>query len=272
MELQVYRGNLASCLEQLKGESPASGMQVMQDRMAKFRKNPEDRTHFDTGAWLSENTNVVNCKIMLAIASFNPLLSYAVQAVQAHKSGKEFFLEDNILLHEKTAVQVLDEIAKADKNKTLAKRRVLIPEKKQIYKVSWDSFADDDIINWHARGRKLARNYGKFLHNDCGIDEVNVYLPEINLGNIARGNWLCGLGRGDGSVFGCDNRSLGDEDGAVFGGSSSGEASARKISEPKVRILQPSFEEVLNYSKQYVPEIVQSRFEKGLERFWQKKK
>jgi|GEM_PF-3765567 len=271
MELQVYRGNWASCLEQLKGESPTSGMQVIQDRIARFKKNSEDRTHFDTGAWLSENTNVVDSQIMVARAPFNPLVPYAKQAVQVHKNGKEFYLEDSILLQDKPAVQILAEIAKADKNKTLVKRRVLIPEQTQTYKVSWDNFADDDVIDWHAQGRKLARNYGKFLHNDCGIDEVTVYLPATNLGNIARGNWLYRLGGSDRSDFDCYNGNLSDEDGTVFGGFSSGEASARKISEPKVRIFQPSFENVLDYSRQYIPQVVQSQFEKGLAKLWKKK-
>lgn len=220
MSLQRYEGNWAKCLELPENlenmKSLADGRAVITDRINRYKVNPKDTEHVNKGTWLAENTNVVNEQILMARGQFNPLIQYAEQATQAHASGNEFFLTKNILLKGKLATKVLTEIAKADKGKLLQKRRVFTPSQNTTYDVSWDRFGDDDTIVWHAQNQKLAKEYGKFINDNFNISSVKVYLPVTNLGDIARGNWLFGLGRGDRPDFNCDSRILDDDYGSVF--------------------------------------------------------
>ncbi len=269
MKLQrIESGDWASCLTHLGRKTLADGKAVMLDRIEKGKDNNE---HVDKGTWLAENTNVVDGNILMARKDYNPLISYAKQAVTAHRIGRDFFLNDNILLQKRPVTQVLAEIVKADKNKPLHKRRVFTPSQRKTYNVSWDKFADDDVIAWHAQGNKLAREYGKFVHNDFGIDSVTVYLPVTSLGNIAIGNWLCGLVRDGRSGFGCSLGDLNDDNGSVFGVDFSAEGTPQKISREKVRISGPSLAEVLRFSRKYVPEVTRQEYESGISSLFGKK-
>ncbi len=262
MKLQrIKSGNWAYCLSQLGKKTLAEGREVMLDRI---QKGNDSNEHINKGAWLAENTNLVNGKILMARKDYNPLIAYAEQAVAAHRNGKEFFLDDAVLLQKRPAIQVLFEVAKTDKDKLLHKRRVFTPSQKKIYYVAWDEFADDDVVVWHAQGKKLAKEYGRFIHNDFGIDNVTIYLPVTNLGNIARGNWLCRLGRNGRSNFYCGDEFLYGGGGSVFRVDSSAEDTPQKISREKVRISKPSLADVLKFSRKYVSEAARQEYESGI--------
>lgn len=208
MVLLRCEGNWASCVSQLNGKVLASGMEVMLDRI---ERGKEDKEHFERGTWLaeggtwlSENTYVLDRQILMVRMPLNVLIPYAEKATEAHALGKEFYLTNEVLLQGKSAKQILSDIAREDKNKPLIERRVLVSSNDKAYDVSWDRFGDDDTMVWLAQSKGLAKDYGKFLHNDSGLDirSLRFYLPATNLGDIVRGNWLYGLGKKE-SFFSC---------------------------------------------------------------------
>ena len=89
MALQLIGpGSWANLLKRTKGKI-ATAEQLIRDRITR-----EDNTHYKTGAWTSENFNVINKRILGARAPFNPLMQYAEQAIEAHRRG-EFYLTEN---------------------------------------------------------------------------------------------------------------------------------------------------------------------------------
>lgn len=262
-------GNWAYCLAQLGKKRLATAREGMIDRIERYEANPNDRTHFDSGAWFSENFNRVDNRILGARAEFNPLIPYAEQASKAGYLQ----LSEDIKMKNKPVSQLLNEIAEKDLNKSLWQRRVVDFGEVKTHNVPTDSLADDDTIVWLAQGKELARDYGLFLRKpEINIKEVTVNHSPLAKEDYARGFWLCWLDRGSRSSFLCDDRSLDDGSGIVFGVSGkSALGTSQKSGQEKVRIFQPSFEDVLNYSRQYVPDIVQSKFEKGLKRHWENK-
>jgi hypothetical protein len=126
----------------------------MKDRI---ERGVNDKEHFNSGAWTAENFNIVNGRIYGARASFNPLIPYAKQAVQAHKAGEEFYLTSKIVDSKgKPYSQLLVEIADKDSKKPLERQRVADLGKVTTVAVPTDSFADDDTIVFLAEGKKPA--------------------------------------------------------------------------------------------------------------------
>ena len=178
MKLQRYNGNFAQCLAQLEEaeQKIATAKQGMQDRIARgVNSGPCSQ-----GAWFSENFNVVQERILVAREDYNPLIQYAQQAVDAHKSNNEFYLIDDILLNKKPASQVLARIAEQDAKIPVPKKRVFDMGKAKTHDIPTDSFADDEGIVFLAQNKKLAKDYGLFLKNKAGIPEVTFYLPVLS--------------------------------------------------------------------------------------------
>lgn len=222
MVLQRINGNWAHCLKHLGKLKLATAKQGIEDRIARGIK---DREHFERGAWFSENFNVVNERILGARAEYNPLIKYAEQATNAHKSANEFYLTDEIVDSNNIPyAKLLEQIAEQDAKKPIEEKRVIGLGKVKTHNVPTDSFADDDAIVWLAQGKELAHQYGKeFLLGKLGFKEVTVYHAPISKQNYTRGFWLCRLGWVGWSDFDCDGI-LGYGDGDVFGVSDSGEA------------------------------------------------
>ena len=263
-------GNWASCLAWLgRNKRLASAKEGMQDRIERYGVNREDREHFDSGAYFSEDFNRVNGRILGARAKFNPLIPYSEQAiVKGHLP-----LTEEIKMNGKPASQLLEEIAEKDAKKPIWQKRVVDLGRVETHKVPTDGFADCKTIVWLAQGEKLANDYGlNFLREKLDIQEVRVYHAPLEGEDAAFGFWLYWLGSYYRSYFDCDYRGLDSDYGSVFGVPlKSAEGTSQKFRQEKVRIFQPSFTDVLNYTKPYVPEIVQSKFEKGLRKFWKKK-
>jgi len=246
MELQRYDGNFAQCLAKVAGakQKQTSTRQGMQYRI----EQGVNSNACKKGFWGSENFNVVDNRILATIGEYNPLIPYAEQAVNCHRNGNEFYLNDNVLLQGKPATQVLKEIVEQDSGKPVSKRRVLDLGQAQTHNVPTDSFADDNGIVFLARGKKLANDYGLFLKNKAGISQVTFYLPSIQSKDYARGFWLCRLAVGDWSVFNGYDGGLGNDGGSVFGvrgKSKSAEGASQKISAEERKVL-PYTEKQLN--------------------------
>ncbi|MBS3091570.1 hypothetical protein J4217_03940 [Candidatus Pacearchaeota archaeon] len=243
MKLQrIDQGNWAYCLAQAKNANKrvSTGRELIEDRL---ERGVNDQTHFEGGAWTAEDSNVVDGAILLARAEFNPLIPYAKQAVEAQRTG-EFYLTDEIRKGKRPFTQVLRQIAEKDEIKPLEQKRVLNLGQAKTHPVPTDSFADDPTIRWKAESPELANRYGLFLRNELPenlrLPEVTVYLPRITGEDYARGHWLDGLDRNYRSAFICNDRSLSDDYGSVFGVSvESAEGTSRQINEPKVRGYTP---------------------------------
>lgn len=216
-------GDLAYCLKQLdiRDLRLASAKEGMLDRIERFNANPNDKTHFDSGAWFSENFNRVNKRILGARAEFNPLIPYIEQV--AYKGYLP--LSEEVRIKSKPALQLLNEIAEKDAIKPLWERRVIDLGKVKTYNVPTDSFADDDTIVWLAQSKELARDYGLFLRKpEIDIKEVNVYNAESEGKDSAFGFWMYGLNKyfwssfdGGGARFWCCHENLYYENGRAFG-------------------------------------------------------
>ena len=196
----MYRGDWASILTQLVEKNLGDTRAVLSDWVKKHQKISSLETH-DT--IVTENVNVIDKQIYFARAAFNPLILYAGKAVKANGSGifpygKDLHLTREVVFFEpferKKRVSLrLVEIAEQDKDEELSERRVYLSKRDQIYDVSSDCFADDEIITWLARDRILAQEYGTMLRTHYGINSVKVFLPSPHLGNIARGIFLRGF-------------------------------------------------------------------------------
>jgi len=230
MELQRYTGNFSKCLAEVAKakQKIATAKQGMEYRI----EQGVDSDVCQGGFWCPENFNVVDGRILAALGDYNPLIPYAEQAVNAHRGGKEFYLNDAVLLNGKPATEVLKEIAEQDSEKPVYKKRVLDLGQTSTHDVSTDSFADDDGIVFLARGKTFANKYGLFLKNQAGIPEITFYLPSISQENYSRGLWLCGLDGGYWSNFGGNYRGFGYVVGSRFGVSCkrSAEGASQKIS------------------------------------------
>ena len=239
----------------------------MQDRIKNYQN------HIENGAWVAENSNVVDGRFLLARAKFNPLIKYAGQVVEA-QVREEFYLNSEIVdTSGKPYKQLLNEIAEVDAKKPSDKKRVADLGKVVTHDVPTDCFADDKTIVFLAGGENLANQYGLFLRNqlpeELKIQSVKVYHPSLSNKDFARGVWLYGLDGRSRSDFECDGGDLYNVGGSVFGVSpirEVREAHAPKISESKIRIS--SIKDILRFSKDYIPSRDWKEFEKGLqERF-----
>jgi hypothetical protein len=277
MVLQRIIGNWAKCVEDAKarGLPLASAKEGIQDRMA-----PGNIEKHLSGAWFPLAFVNLGEKIYGVRKEFNPLIPYAAKAVEAHRTG-EFYLTDEIVdATGKPFLVLIKETAGKDKNKRDGAKRVIDLGQAVTHAVSTANLAQDRAIVFVAESKRLANDYGPFLKNDLPENlrrnDIMVYhmkqTPQTQ--NAVRGFWLCGLDRDDRSDFGCGNGDLADDSGSVFGGSfdtNTSEASAQKISRPKVRISKPSFSEIRAYARRYVPTAVQPEFFKGLGNFWKQK-
>jgi len=170
----------------------------------------------------------------------SPILANAEEATNCHRAGKEFYL---------TQEQVEESLV----NSVQFKDASSIPTNR---------FAEDERTSF-AFGRS-AGEYGEFL-KEAGIKEIPVYLANLEEKPFARQAWLRWIVDDYRSGLDGDGRYL-DFDNAVRG--------VRRV-EPRsgetVSIIStPSFTDIANYSRQFVPEFARKDFEKGLETFLRK--
>jgi hypothetical protein len=226
MALERINGDFASAYDSAQGKI-ATARQYMQERIAQGIGSDA----CTTGAWTSENFNCINGDIYGCLEKFNPLIPYRKEAFKAHRNSREFYLTSGVLLGNNPASKVILQIAEQDALKPAGKRRVINLGKTKTHIVPTDSFADEDAIVFLSRGKSLAKEYGLFLRNKAGIQEINFLLPLIQPQNYARSFWLYVVGPGFNSGFNGNNRSLNFVKGSVFRVcDSEGTEGAQKIS------------------------------------------
>ena len=133
-----------------------------------------------SGSYIKEGSVYVSDKSLLIRNS--PLLNQKLvqKAVQAHRNGSEFNINDKL-------VDKYQEQAEADKNKSPEKRRVLSLNKRGNFNIPTNRFKDEELTLWLFKD--LAENYGNFL-KDNNINEMPAYLTENNKEKFANQLWL----------------------------------------------------------------------------------
>lgn len=247
-------GNFVKCLAQISAREGkiATAEQAMQERI----RQGAGADICTRGFWLPENWNSIQGDILVGLQNYNPIISYARRAVNAHKKGEEFYLSNKVLLGGKPATQVLREIAEADAKKPVYKRRVLISKnKEQKTDVPTKRLGEEEEIIFLARGEKLAKDYGEFLY-DFGIEKTLIYRPSLLEGkDLARGFWLFGLVADDRSVFVGNHRYLGYEVGSLLGVyEKSAEGTSQKILPYTTKNLKLAEKELRSLSKILQPQ------------------
>ena len=238
MELMKYNGNFVKCEEQIETakQKKATARQGMQDRIALGLNS-----HYKSeGCWHPEGTARIESLNYWYLQQFAPTTHYSQETLEANKNGKYLSLTEEIKLGKKPASQLIKEIADAENYVKIPdyKKRILIPKNQQTFSVASDSLGDVDIAVFLARSQNLAEQYGNFLKEKCGIDNVTFYQISKNYDNVAAGFWLHGLERGDDSGFGGYNRAFDYADGSLFGVAKRKALSQRKSSaKPTQKIL-----------------------------------
>jgi len=152
------------------------------------------------GNWVREGVIYVPQKGIYLTKS-SPIMANAKIATDCHRKGTEFYLTDE------QVEEALTDFVKLSPN--------AIPT---------NSFGENEIAVY-AFGED-AENYGKFL-NEAGIEEMPVWLANVQDKPFARQMWLFGLGGGR-SGLGGDSGSLGNGDG-VRGVKNSAEGTAKNL-------------------------------------------
>jgi len=217
--LTRYDGNRVDTLRALAqaGQRDSTAREQMKDRIADVNVNGRNSDYFQKGGWSSEGTVRINGVNYWCQRKYAPTTQYAQKTLEANKESEYLALTNDIKIGNKPASEVIRRIAKMDADKPAEQRRVLIPSRRETFTVASGDLGDVDIARNLARDAKLAQDYGKFLKNDCGINNVTFYQLSGDK-NIAAGLWLCGLGGGGNSDFSGGSGGFNFSVGYSFGG------------------------------------------------------
>lgn len=135
------------------------------------------------GSYIKEGVAYVPDKTLFIRNS--PLLNQRIaqKAVQAHRRGEEFYIENKL-------IDKYQEQAEQDKNKSPEKRRVLVLNERGKFEIPTNKFKDKELTLWLFKD--LAEAYGNFL-SDNKINEMPVYLTENNEKMFANQLWFGNL-------------------------------------------------------------------------------
>jgi len=111
----------------------------------------------------------------------SPLLNQrlAGKAVQAHRKGKEFYVDELVKKYQEQVNQ--------DKNKQLEKRKTLAINKRGSFNIPTNRFKDEELTLWLFKD--MAGQYGDFLRQN-NIDEMPVYLSGNDKKSFANQLWF----------------------------------------------------------------------------------
>ena len=143
----------------------------------------KDSSLCNNGSYVREGVLYVQNKTLFIRNS--PLLNQklAKKAVQAHKSGNEFYV-DNKLAEE------YQEQTEQDKGKQPEKRKTLAISKRGSFNIPTNRFKDEELTLWFFKDQ--AESYGEFLREN-NINKMPVYLSGNNKKNFVNQVWFGGL-------------------------------------------------------------------------------
>lgn len=198
-DAEMLEGNWAKCVAGCKSKSleVATARQIAELRM----KHGKDSVYCVKGSWAAENFNyLLDGRILVASADYNPHFEYAEEATKAHKAGNEFYLDDKVVAGLLEGVK---------QGKVLLLKRKDVPDK-----ISVDSFGKEPLtvfIGWN-------QDYGEFL-DSCGIKNIKLYVAEEKYAKkqkqaFSRALWAGSL---DSALYGDINNLLFGNLGRAFG-------------------------------------------------------
>ncbi|MFH1064993.1 MAG: hypothetical protein V1734_00620, partial [Nanoarchaeota archaeon] len=198
-DVEMFGGNWAKCVAGCKSKSleVATAREIAELRI----KHGRDSVYCANGCWAAENFNyLLDGRILVASRDYNSHFKYADEATNAHKAGKEFYLDGGV-------VQGLFDGTHQGK--------VLLLERKDVPdKISVDAFGKEPLtafLGWN-------QDYGEFL-NSCGIKKIELYVAGEKYAKKQKQAFSRALWAGDldgGSALGGDY-GLYDFDGRVSG-------------------------------------------------------
>lgn len=193
--------------------------------------------------------------ILIVDGKHNPILKNPVEATNAHRNGKEFYVE----------ADKLRQLAKSNPNDAI-KSGVLLLSRNDIKNISVDKLAEHPLSNFLLRD--TAKDYGKFL-KDANISSVPIYVDDKDYTQkqdkpFARLLWLWNLG--DNSGF--DGFSWDLHDGSRVRGVRASTEGA-KLTSQKSLVQRPTLTQILKTSRQYVPDASRKQFEADIQKLYQ---
>ncbi|HUS48803.1 MAG TPA: hypothetical protein VMZ91_01450 [Candidatus Paceibacterota bacterium] len=232
VNLHKHKGNWAKCLAEIERdkEKLVTARQGMQERIRQGTN-----ADISKGSWFPENVNYVQGKVLWALGKYNPQIPYAKQAVDANRMKCNYFqLTPEVTLQGKPASQLLLEIAEEDAVKPVHKRRVLDLKHKEALTIPADRLGEVEEAVFLARGEKLAKDYGQWVHDvlkssDEKNPQITFYLASPQDYDFSAGFWMHGANRSFRSIFDGGSKSLDDNYGCLSGVKKTGEASSQKI-------------------------------------------
>ncbi|MEI7718422.1 MAG: hypothetical protein WCI72_01025 [archaeon] len=210
--LTRYRGDFVSCNWQIgkAGQRMATAREGMIDRIRKgFNSEYKEK-----GCWHPEGTARIGGITHWCLAEYAPTTRYAQKTLEANKAIEYLALTNDFRLGKHPIDLEIVQTAYLDARKPVEQRRVLIPLRQGNFAVASQDLGDVEIVRFLARDAKLARDYGKFLKNDCGIDNVS-FCQLSGDQKIAAGLWLYGLDSNNSDFAG--NNMYFETQGSAFG-------------------------------------------------------
>lgn len=138
---------------------------ISAERLALVRVSDDPKSPFSMqGNWVAENyIYATNGDILVASGSYNPLLKNPERATDAHRAGKEFYLEDKVF-------EELRGIAKADPEEAIRSGVLLVMRKDIQGEIPSNRLAESPIGLFLFR--QQAKPYGEWLKAQGALYEV----------------------------------------------------------------------------------------------------
>ncbi|MEI7718423.1 MAG: hypothetical protein WCI72_01030 [archaeon] len=235
--LTRYKGNFLECAKQIAkaGQRMATAREIIIDRIFLGKGS----AYSSEEGWLQEGTAKINGVYYWCLGEYTPTTQNAQKAVDVNHTYQYLALTEDIKLGGELALVAIQRIANEDKNKLPERRRVLIPEIQKTFSIDAVDSGEVDIMRFLTRDAKLAKDYGQFIKQKQGIEEVSFYQIARNvLGNVSAGISLSELADMRISNFYAYMRDFHDFEGSLLGAQID---SGSRFVEPIVEAPNPEY-------------------------------
>ncbi len=220
------------------------------------------------GTWVAENYNYGNGKdaeIVIASGSLNPILKQPVEATNAHRQGKEFYLDA-------AAWKLLRDVAESDPYKAIKSGALLVTRKALKSDIPVEAFGETPETVFLFR--EQAKAYGNWLKAQ-GIRAVSQWIVDADYAKkqknaFGRALWVPNLGS-RGSVLDGDDDDLRTSTGRVCGVRVVPAERAAPEAPQEAKVVKPTLDEVMAVAGKYSAPINQPALKKDMEQLYRQK-